>query len=565
MSKLIAIELQNFQTIEKRSRIDFKPITLLYGPNSAGKSAVFDAIELIECLWDPIKFNNSSVKEKISRWARRVEGTVGETTLAIEFEQDKDDDDVQSVWLDDKNWECSKPRTSMPTFMPMGGDTLPHIKAKNYRIKLTISIGWNKYEEAYLKKIEILAATEKIISFDEECPVLDFVDADNRGTENENAQYFTIYDPFTFGHDSNSLQEALEPPKNKSGKNQKTKLICGYLSPAQLDIRSWDDRASYKTPSPIFAQNASDIMFYFGTLLGQILRRGSPIVRADRRVPIATEALYLELRDDALLNIDRFNLSSPIRLLEPILRGQDPHFQILAASAHSNKILSIEVDKKDREEFPLLFKYFETNAAILNKINGYLSEDLFHEKLYQVSSASTLLLPVEFFQHTVGNAWMLGQAATVRLFLKDGEGREHEFDDVGSGIPFVLPVLCALAVGGIVKIQQPELHLHPALQSSLSDIFMSEANSAKDNLHIIETHSEYLALRILRRIRETTARRDNQKNLMFHPDELAIFYFDPEVVGGTHVKQIRVSDGGEFIDRWPKGFFAERASEVFDE
>jgi DNA repair exonuclease SbcCD ATPase subunit len=48
MSKIIAIELENFQAIEKRSRIEFKPITLLYGPNSAGKSAVFDAIELIE-------------------------------------------------------------------------------------------------------------------------------------------------------------------------------------------------------------------------------------------------------------------------------------------------------------------------------------------------------------------------------------------------------------------------------------------------------------------------------------------------------------------------------------
>jgi len=37
------------------------------------------------------------------------------------------------------------------------------------------------------------------------------------------------------------------------------------------------------------------------------------------------------------------------------------------------------------------------------------------------------------------------------------------------------------------------------------------------------------------------------------------------VDGGTSVKHLRVDSDGEFIDRWPRGFFAERAAELFDE
>jgi predicted ATPase len=43
MTQITAIEMENFQSIERRTRIELRPITLLYGPNSAGKSTVFDA------------------------------------------------------------------------------------------------------------------------------------------------------------------------------------------------------------------------------------------------------------------------------------------------------------------------------------------------------------------------------------------------------------------------------------------------------------------------------------------------------------------------------------------
>jgi predicted ATPase len=50
---LTSLEIENFKGIAARQRIDFAPLTLLFGANSAGKSSILQALmylhELIEC------------------------------------------------------------------------------------------------------------------------------------------------------------------------------------------------------------------------------------------------------------------------------------------------------------------------------------------------------------------------------------------------------------------------------------------------------------------------------------------------------------------------------------
>src|SRR3974390_1386822 len=45
--RLSAIELENFKGIGPRQRIELKPITLLFGPNSAGKSTILQALHYV--------------------------------------------------------------------------------------------------------------------------------------------------------------------------------------------------------------------------------------------------------------------------------------------------------------------------------------------------------------------------------------------------------------------------------------------------------------------------------------------------------------------------------------
>ena len=155
--------------------------------------------------------------------------------------------------------------------------------------------------------------------------------------------------------------------------------------------------------------------------------------------------------------------------------------------------------------------------------------------------------------------------ALLIAHLLDGSGRRMTFEDVGTGISCVVPVIVGMFESQSF-IQQPELHLHPALQSSLGDILVESVNRKKARRHLIETHSDYLLLRCLRRIRETSnGRISANSSLQLSPDKVSLLYFDPQQDGSTLIKSIRVSTQGDFLDRWPRGFFEERGKDIFDE
>ncbi len=82
-------------------------------------------------------------------------------------------------------------------------------------------------------------------------------------------------------------------------------------------------------------------------------------------------------------------------------------------------------------------------------------------------------------------------------------GTKANFTDVGFGISQVLPVLVQgllMRRGGIYLVQQPEIHLHPDAQAGLADFFMYLASQGV--ITVVETHSEYLLLRLRRRLAE---------------------------------------------------------------
>lgn len=165
----------------------------------------------------------------------------------------------------------------------------------------------------------------------------------------------------------------------------------------------------------------------------------------------------------------------------------------------------------------------------------------------------------------------------MRIFLADSKGREFSFSDVGSGLGYIFPVLVSICdpMKRLLIVQQPELHLHPALQSELGDIFIdaSDPELAKKTARntdewnkqlIVETHSEHILLRVLRRIRQSHAGR-SADNLNICADEVSVVYFDPQPNGTSKVKSLPISENGEFLTRWPRGFFTERDEDLFDD
>jgi AAA15 family ATPase/GTPase len=136
--------------------------------------------------------------------------------------------------------------------------------------------------------------------------------------------------------------------------------------------------------------------------------------------------------------------------------------------------------------------------------------------------------------------------------------------DVGFGLSQVLPVIVqsVASKNKIILIEQPEYHLHPKLQAELGDMFIETALGGQGNTFLIETHSEHLILRILRRIRETAEGTLPEGVTPIKPEDVAVVYVQPGEQG-SRIICIPTNEEGEFEEPWPEGFFPERAEELF--
>ncbi|MEW6185462.1 MAG: AAA family ATPase [Thermodesulfobacteriota bacterium] len=136
--------------------------------------------------------------------------------------------------------------------------------------------------------------------------------------------------------------------------------------------------------------------------------------------------------------------------------------------------------------------------------------------------------------------------------------------DVGIGVSQVLPVLVGAyaSKNQIIAIEQPEIHLHPALQADLGDVFIQSAIGENKNRFLIETHSEHLLLRIMRRMRETNAGKLPEGCLPVRPEDVMVLFVEPDG-SRSIVREMPLNENGELVKAWPGGFFEEGLREIF--
>ena len=128
--------------------------------------------------------------------------------------------------------------------------------------------------------------------------------------------------------------------------------------------------------------------------------------------------------------------------------------------------------------------------------------------------------------------------------------------DVGFGISQILPVIVEGVAGtsSVVCVDQPEVHLHPKLQAEIADLMIG----CDDKQWIVETHSELLVRRIIRRIAEGKVK----------PSDVSVLYVDPPSSSnsgtGSTIKVLEIEEGGRFSSAtpWPQGFFEDSYREM---
>ena len=145
------------------------------------------------------------------------------------------------------------------------------------------------------------------------------------------------------------------------------------------------------------------------------------------------------------------------------------------------------------------------------------------------------------------------QGQVVKAVTKNSE-KEHELNHVGVGVSQVLPILVAGLVSNrdsTLVFEQPELHLHPRVQSLLADFFLSMILS--DRQCLIETHSEHLINRLRYRIAEASSSVKLEEDVKV--------YFVEKGENGSSFKRIEINEYGA-ISNWPRGFFDQSQEDI---
>lgn len=153
-----------------------------------------------------------------------------------------------------------------------------------------------------------------------------------------------------------------------------------------------------------------------------------------------------------------------------------------------------------------------------------------------------------------------GDDAFVEIKLIENK-REINLIDAGFGYSQILPVAAQIwggqyrlrreRQGGrpatLLAIEQPELHLHPAHQSKLADLFARTVKGARESgsnvRFVVETHSEAIVNRLGALVEDGVITRD----------EIQILVFGTDSDGGL-ARSTFSSDGT--LENWPYGFFS---------
>lgn len=533
---ITALTIENFKGIREPVRIEFKPITLLFGPNSAGKSTIVQALHYIREIlernnidadrslgadesFDLGGFRNLVHNHDLNRRIRfRIEMKIEQGELP----------EYQNIWLKKHDPEIAWTEVSGDSW-----DVSELIDIESLRIDL--EVGW---------------------SFILERPLL--------------YEYSTGFNgsPFasiTCSNDGKGVRiSRLHNHPSLTAPNP------GYPDyPYQLVWEDYEEIINEEVVGTgddknLFLANTYTVLPQFGRLLNIdrmccVEEREGPYESLIRRLEGYLTQLIVGPGELLLHALKRGRYIGPIRKTPP--RNYSP--------------LSSRDDTRWASGLAAWDLLYQRDPDFINQVNRWFARDdrlgtgyrvkLKRYKEIDLDGPAYLSLCTDSWldeiDDIVDELKRLPERKRLTL-IEEEKGLEVQPHDVGIGISQVLPVVVAALDGKaqLVLIEQPELHIHPRIQAELGDLFLEAALVESGNSFIIETHSEHLLLRIMRRIRESNQQKSDAMPLS--PNVVGIWYveqFDTKTV----VREMPLNKHGELVKAWPGGFFEEGLREVF--
>ena len=546
MIKLTAIELENFQTIGSRTVIPIRDLTLMFGPNGAGKSAVYDSLDLLRII-----FSNDWGKDSsyliglLERWSNNSANpkTLG---VGIQFELD-------SEWkIDHLAGYSSLSVFNRIKCASLNEDYLEDFRGQTFKIFVKFRREYPHHNDWVFNEFQIANTAGKIIQLEQ---AGDRYENKLRIFEKDWLDTIRHDDPYKKNIKFNSNGESYYELKFASLISEiKADKWFGDVSSQQIE-----DYLDNKDTVIALSESINETIEFFKLFANQSMNwdeeNSGGLIFGSRTVPTPQELIFVVSGGPSQnRNTEIINNEEILRNVKGLINPNFSPWEVIAKS-FSEDLCKEQLKTED--------EYWQLTEH--QKINSLLSEDLFLDNGYQISGDVRCLVNAEdLLNYDVLDA--INYSKIVSLNLIGPNNKKVEINDVGSGIGYVLPVLSSLAGKGISLIQQPELHLHPALQSALGSVIVK---CVENKIHynaftLIETHSEHLLLRIMRLLKTSNSRAEEViKPITF--ENVCILYFQPKGNGTTAIKRLRLGPDGQLIDRWPGGFFEERYKDIFDE
>lgn len=545
MTSLIrSLTLRNFKGFSDEVRVELRPITLLFGANSAGKSSVLQALQYVREILDRQNVNADRTLQggeavDLGGFLNLVNGRDPQKKVEIAVEMELGATSIPELVPDAfEDWQTTDEQVWWMY------DTLQSIRRAVKTVAIRLSIGWNEQrEQPIVQGYEIATNGEWCLSI---ASNRDGRDAQMR--INHANPIFMVDAPD--GDELLSLlddfvnPEDLAQPAGRHGANEPTK------SPGKTSILpslfSAVQEAGMERPGDGLR---AWLTGFRGALprLDQMLFIPAPGAKGAENVYMVREFTaflsWLTVGPALLLReqLSQMRYIGPLRRIPP--RG-----------------LEVSLTKSDSA-------WSDGMAAWETLVTG--SQDLVERVSDWIQSPAKLgtgyAVTRKAYQEFDPNHPVPQPIGPIRkrAQLVDGAGLTLQPQDVGVGISQVLPVVVAAQDGSasVVCIEQPELHIHPAVQVGLGDLFIDGAVNQGLSF-LIETHSEHLILRLLRRIREAAEVTSKAIDQPLSPALIGVYCLSKRN-GVVTIDEIPVTKEGDFAKPWPQGFFDERGAELF--
>lgn len=618
------ISIQNFKGFGEEQKIELKPITLLFGANSSGKSTIIQALQYFGEI-----LINGNVDADSTLWGGEAVSLGGfenlvykkeklkrEITLRLDFDYSQTDiTEYIFPYVEERDYayliDSGSPNDILEEFFP---------NSRAYtRGWMEIEIAWSEIkEEPYLKSYEI-GYDEEILGIIDSTPDLkniqiSFLNFNHPifvGANDSDLELSSDYEDSNF---SRLMQESMKSDCFREGtmfprKNKYNKLLDIYNSFKNTSMpRSFEE---FLIEHPEIAisnprQNNLDALNTEGNQVNIHLMENTPMPESEK--PLYIPSAFEGDQKKLAIKLLSFLFASPTAVLRdafkplsyigPLRKIPERNF-----GDFKNKSSVIKDWSDGLEAYKVLFR---SDTDMVKEINLWLDDKhldlnyLVNVKTIKEMNKSTgdyldtkkeddgygeygeiLEDPLSFLIDLHEEFSYAPKRQSIILWDQKKD-IPVSLPDIGVGVSQVLPIVIACIYMkqtvitphcpyNILIFEQPELHLHPKLQCELGDLFISTVNDEKDQVvypqFLIETHSEHLLLRLLRRIRETKENTIEPGITKLNSADIAVYYINQETTkeneSQAKISRLRIDRTGEFIDEWPKGFFEERDDELF--